>query len=81
MGKTDASHASAAANIRAWMKEKDGDGLDHVVINTSGANQLALRTGISSTLIPNVMEFENSAPGVDDYNADGLRFDVILPCA
>ncbi len=36
MGKTDASHASAAANIRAWMKEKNGDGLDHVVINTSG---------------------------------------------
>ena len=44
--------------------------IKHVVINTSGANQLALRTGISSTLIPNVMEFEKSAPGIDDYNAD-----------
>ena len=36
MGKTDASHASAAANIRALMAEVAGEGLDAVVINTSG---------------------------------------------
>ncbi|MFP4152616.1 MAG: glycosyltransferase [Alkalispirochaeta sp.] len=42
----------------------------HVVINTSAANQLALRTGISSTLIPNVMDFETPAPGIDEYNKD-----------
>jgi glycolate dehydrogenase iron-sulfur subunit len=36
MGKVDASHASAARNIRAWMGEKVGAGLDAVVINTSG---------------------------------------------
>ena len=36
MGQTDESHASAAANIRAWMREKRGAGLDAVVINTSG---------------------------------------------
>jgi len=42
----------------------------HVVINTSGQNQLALRTGCSSTLIPNVMDFENAPPGIDDYNHD-----------
>lgn len=36
MGKTDASHASAAANIRAWMAEVNGAGLDAIVINTSG---------------------------------------------
>ena len=42
----------------------------HVVINTSGRNQLALRTGISSTLIPNVMEFEKPPPGIDEYNHD-----------
>ncbi len=42
----------------------------HVVINTSGQNQLALRTGISSTLIPNVMDFESDPPGIDDYNKD-----------
>jgi glycolate oxidase iron-sulfur subunit len=36
MGKADQSHASAARNIRAWMREKAGAGLDAVVINTSG---------------------------------------------
>ncbi len=45
----------------------------HVVINTSGQNQLALRTGISSTLIPNVMDFETPAPGLDEYNEDVRR--------
>ncbi|MGB7206967.1 MAG: glycolate oxidase subunit GlcF [Anderseniella sp.] len=36
MGKTTQSHASAAANINAWMKEYRGEGLDAVIINTSG---------------------------------------------
>jgi glycolate oxidase iron-sulfur subunit len=36
MGKTKQSHASAAKNIRAWMAELNGDGLDAIVINTSG---------------------------------------------
>jgi glycolate oxidase iron-sulfur subunit len=36
MGKEDLSHTSAAANIRAWMAEKAGAGLDAIVINTSG---------------------------------------------
>ena len=36
MGKADESHASAARNIRAWVAEMDGDGLDAIVINTSG---------------------------------------------
>ena len=36
MGKTVESHASAAANIRAWMKVRNEGGLDAVVINTSG---------------------------------------------
>lgn len=36
MGKEDLSHASAAANIRAWMAEKRAGGLDAIVINTSG---------------------------------------------
>ena len=36
MGKEDLSHASAAANVRAWMREVDGEGLDAIVINTSG---------------------------------------------
>ena len=44
--------------------------VQHVVINSSAANQLALRTGISSTLIPNVMDFDNPPPPVDDYASD-----------
>jgi len=42
----------------------------HVTINSSGANQLALRTGISSTIIPNVMDFENPPPPPDEYSQD-----------
>lgn len=36
MGKVKESHGTAAKNIRAWAKEMDGDGLDYIVINTSG---------------------------------------------
>jgi len=36
MGKTDQSHAAAGANIRAWAREIHGEGLDAVIINTSG---------------------------------------------
>ena len=36
MGKTSDSHATAAKNIRAWVAEMDGEGLDAIVINTSG---------------------------------------------
>jgi glycolate oxidase iron-sulfur subunit len=36
MGKEDLAHGSAAANIRAWMAEKRTQGLDAIVINTSG---------------------------------------------
>ncbi len=36
MGKTRESHATAAKNIRAWWREMQSDGLDAIVINTSG---------------------------------------------
>jgi glycolate dehydrogenase iron-sulfur subunit len=36
MGKSGESHASAARNIKAWVDEMDGDGLDGIIINTSG---------------------------------------------
>jgi glycolate oxidase iron-sulfur subunit len=36
MGKTDEAHGFAAANIRAWAREADGEGLDAIIINTSG---------------------------------------------
>jgi glycosyltransferase involved in cell wall biosynthesis len=46
--------------------------LRHVVINSVAGQQLALRTGASSTLIPNVMDFNNTPPEPDGY-ADDLR--------
>ena len=36
MGREGESHAQAAANIAAWMREKREGGLDAIVINTSG---------------------------------------------
>lgn len=55
----------------------------HVVINSYGQQQLALRTGISSKLIPNVMDFEKPPSKQDDYASDlkvrlGIDKDVFL---
>ena len=36
MGREDESHAAAAKNINAWITEDQGEGLDAIVINTSG---------------------------------------------
>ncbi|WP_368345629.1 glycolate oxidase subunit GlcF [Pelagovum sp. HNIBRBA483] len=36
MGREEESHKTAAKNIRAWASEMDGEGLDAIVINTSG---------------------------------------------
>ncbi|OQX28943.1 MAG: glycosyl transferase family 1 [Spirochaeta sp. LUC14_002_19_P3] len=47
--------------------------IEHIVINSSAQNQLALRCGISSTLIPNVMNFEFGPPPIDDYNSHVRR--------
>lgn len=44
--------------------------IQHVVINSSADNQLSLRTGISSTMIPNVMDFENPPPPPNGYAVD-----------
>jgi glycosyltransferase involved in cell wall biosynthesis len=46
--------------------------INHVVINSFAAHQLALRTGMRSMLIPNVMDFDNPPPGRDGY-AEDLR--------
>jgi glycosyltransferase involved in cell wall biosynthesis len=44
--------------------------IHHVVINSYAARQLALRTGASATLIPNVMDFDSPPPESDAYAAD-----------
>jgi glycosyltransferase involved in cell wall biosynthesis len=57
--------------------------MKHVVINSSASNQLSLRTGISATIIPIVLDFVNPPPAVDDYASDvraalGIRTDELL---
>jgi glycosyltransferase involved in cell wall biosynthesis len=44
--------------------------LQHVVINQAAKDQLGWRKGISSVLIPNVLDYENPPGPVDDYAAD-----------
>jgi glycosyltransferase involved in cell wall biosynthesis len=47
-------------------------GMEHVVINSAAQEELALRTGISSTIIPNVLDFENP-PGENAKNRGQVR--------
>ncbi len=44
--------------------------IDHVVINSFADEQLSLRKGISATVMPNIMDFKNPPPPVDDYASD-----------
>ncbi len=44
--------------------------IEHVVISSSAGDQLSLRTGISSHIIPNVMDFDNPPAPPDEYAAD-----------
>ncbi|HFQ89142.1 MAG TPA: glycosyltransferase [Desulfobulbus sp.] len=44
--------------------------LRHVVINQAAREELALRKGISSMLIPNVFDFDKTPDSTDDYGAD-----------
>jgi len=46
--------------------------IQHVVINSSADNQLSLRTGVSSIIVPNVMDFENPPPVVGDFASCGI---------
>jgi glycosyltransferase involved in cell wall biosynthesis len=44
--------------------------IQHVTINSIAKARLNARRGIDSTVIPNVFDFANSPPQVDDYNKD-----------
>ena len=46
--------------------------IEHVVINSDAQQELARRTGIVSTIIPNVLDFENP-PRVDTSRAQAFR--------
>ncbi len=55
----------------------------HVVINHPADSELSFRTGISATIIPNILDFSSPPPVIDDYNKDvrkdlGISDDEIL---
>jgi glycosyltransferase involved in cell wall biosynthesis len=56
--------------------------IEHVVINSAAQEELALRTGISSIIIPNVLDFENP-PQINERQTEafwqsiGLRTDDV----
>ena len=52
-------------------------GVEHVVINSMAQKELARRCSRSAAIIPNVLDFETAAPGLDDYNRD-LRREIGL---
>ena len=67
MGKEKQAHASAAANIRAWVAEMDGQGLDAIVINTSGCGTTVKDYGHM---------FRNDALAGDAARVSGIAMDV-----
>ena len=67
MGKTDESHAAAAANIRAWTAEIHGKGLDAIVINTSGCGTTVKDYGHM---------FRNDPMAAEAARVSGLAMDV-----
>jgi glycosyltransferase involved in cell wall biosynthesis len=51
--------------------------IKHVVINSEAQEQLALRTGIASIVIPNILDFENP-PSVDIQRTQAFRESIGL---
>lgn len=57
--------------------------MQHIAINSQAAEEFGRRTGLPCRVVPNVMDFDNPPPPVDDYAADfrqtiGLTSDDIL---
>lgn len=63
MGQEDASHASARANVAAFMAEKAAGGLDAIVINTSGCGTT-------------VKDYGHMLGGEDAATVAGLAMDI-----
>ena len=67
MGKSGESHTTAARNVRAWVAEMDGDGLDAIVINTSGCGTTVKDYGHM---------FRNEPLAGDAARVSGMAMDV-----
>jgi len=51
--------------------------IEHAVINSAAQEELALRTGISSIIIPNVLDFEHP-PSIDEKKSSRFRASIGL---
>ncbi|KIC28407.1 glycolate oxidase subunit GlcF [Leisingera sp. ANG-M6] len=67
MGREDESRTAAAKNIRAWAAEIDGQGLDAIVINTSGCGTTVKDYGHM---------FRNSELAADAARVSGIAMDI-----
>ncbi|MCG7493816.1 glycolate oxidase subunit GlcF [Thalassobius sp. Cn5-15] len=67
MGKTKDSHDAAAKNIHSWIREMDGEGLDAIVINTSGCGTTVKDYGHM---------FRNDALAADAARVSTIAMDV-----
>ncbi|MBY6055987.1 glycolate oxidase subunit GlcF [Leisingera daeponensis] len=67
MGREGESHAAAAENIRAWAAEMDGQGLDAIVINTSGCGTTVKDYGHM---------FRNAPLAADAARVSGIAMDI-----
>ncbi|MGG7564708.1 glycolate oxidase subunit GlcF [Rhodovulum sp. DZ06] len=97
MGKADSSHAFAKANIKAWTREIDGEGLDAVVINASGCGTTVKDYGVMfedtpyerkaqkiAAMTRDITEFMEEiglGPVAEDAGAKGLRVGYHAACS
>lgn len=76
MGKTVESHATAARNILAWTAEMAGDGVDAIVINTSGCGTTVKDYGHMFRNDPLAAEAEAVAKKALDISEVLMKLDV-----
>ncbi len=95
MGREDQAHASAKANIAAWMAEADGEGLDAIIITTSGCGTTvkdyghmlrhdtvwADRAAKVSSLAKDITEYLSSLTLPEPVNKTGLAVAYHSACS
>jgi len=69
---------SAAADYQYGAFPPMVPSIQHVVINSYAARQLALRTGLTSLIVPNVMDFDTPPPAPDAFSRS-LRPQLGIP--
>ncbi len=63
-------YVNAVADILNMAFPPSLPSMQHVVINTQADRELSYRTGLSPVIIPNVLDFRKTPPGINHYNSD-----------